>query len=69
MIWFSFRSNLPKRDNTLFNQERRSIFLHSRLDKMLSLFGRLVPKEGPWPTTSSNTKYADISFISRSCHV
>ena len=46
--WPLFSTNFPKRDFILSNQERRNIFLRSRLEKMLSLFGKFVPKGGHW---------------------
>ena len=46
--WPPFGTNFPKRDFILSNQARRNIFLRSRLDKMLSLFGKFVPKGGHW---------------------
>ena len=42
--WPPFGINFPKRDSIL------PIFLRSCLDKMLFLFGKLVPKEGHWQT-------------------
>ena len=61
--WPPVRTNFPKRNSILSNHERRNILLCSRLDKMLTLFGKLAPKGGYWQTTSLYPHIFPLIFV------